>query len=82
MAGGKVVPQSDRGAMVVLSKEGFSVCAIGKKSGFAITTVAGLKKIVRKVWQQVSAEYLEKLYELLPRRMKAVIAMGGGHTKY
>ena len=39
-------------------------------------------KNARKVWQQVSPEYLEKLYESLPRRMEAVIAAGGGHTKY
>ena len=44
--------------------------------------MAGLKKIARKVWRQVSAEYLEKLYESLPGRMEAVIAAGGGHTKY
>ena len=35
-----------------------------------------------KVWQQVSPEYLEKRYELLPRQVKAVIAAGRGHTKY
>ena len=46
------------------------------------TSVAGLKNIARKVWRQVSPDYLEKLYESLPRRMEAVIAAGGGHTKY
>ena len=46
------------------------------------TSIEGLKKIARKVWRQVSAKYLEKLYESLPRCMEAVIAAGGGHTKY
>ena len=39
-------------------------------------------KNVRKVWQQVPPEYLEKRYKSLPRQMKAMIAAGGGHTKY
>ena len=45
------------------------------------TSVAGLKKIAGKVWQQVTSAYLEKLYKLL-LRMEAVIAASGGHTKY
>ena len=73
--GGKDIPQSDIGAIVALSNEDLSHRAIA-------TSIAGLKKIARKVWRQVSAEYLEKLYESLLRRMEAVIAAGGGHTKY
>ena len=40
------------------------------------------EKNAKKEWWQVSVKYLEKLYESLPRRMEAVIAAGGGHTKY
>ena len=82
MPGGDDVPLSDRGAIIALSNEGLSQWAIGKKLGYARSTVGGLKKIARKVWRQVSAEYLEKLYESLPKCMEAVIAAGGGHTKY
>ena len=46
------------------------------------TSIEGLKKIVGKVWWQVSAEYLEKLYESLLKQMEAVIFSGGSHTKY
>ena len=40
------------------------------------------KKVARKVWRQITPEYLEKLYESMPRRMAAVIEAHGGHTKY
>ena len=46
------------------------------------TLIAGLKKIARKVWRQVTPDYLEKLYESMPRQMEAVIQAQGGHTKY
>ena len=46
------------------------------------TSVAGLKKIARKVWRQVTPEYLNKLYESMLWRMQAVIRVQGGHTKY
>ena len=82
MPGGDDVPLSDRGAIIALSNEGLSQRAIGKKLGYAQSTVSSIIQIARKVWRQVSAEYLEKLYESLPRRMEAVIAAGGGHTKY
>ena len=82
MPGEDDVPFSDRGAILALSNEGLSKQAIGKKLGYAWSTIGGLKKIAQKAWRQVSAEYLEKLYESLPRCMEAVIAAGGGHTKY
>ena len=34
------------------------------------------------VWRSITPEYLEKLYELTPRGMLAVIEAQGGHTKY
>ena len=40
------------------------------------------KKWAQKVWKKITPAYLEKLYESLPRRMVAVVAQGGGHTKY
>ena len=83
MPGGKDVPQCDRGALVALSKECISQSQMKNlQRKEHATSMAGLKKIARKVWRQVSAEYLEKLYELLPRRMEATIAEGGSHTKY
>ena len=36
----------------------------------------------KKVWRAVPPEYLENLYKSMPRRMAAVIAAGGRHTKY
>ena len=41
-----------------------------------------VEKIARKVWRQVTPDYLEKLYESMPRQMEAVIQAQGGHTKY
>ena len=46
------------------------------------TSKQGLKKIARRVWNAITPEYLEKLYESLPRRMAVVIASKGAHTKY
>ena len=46
------------------------------------TSKEGIKKIARKVWKAVTPEYLRQLYESMPRRMAAVIASQGGHTKY
>ena len=46
------------------------------------TSAAGLKKIAEKVWRRIIPNYLNKLYESMPRRMEAVIASQGGHTKY
>ena len=45
-------------------------------------SAAGLKKIAEKVWRRIIPNYLKKLYESMPRRMEAVIASQGGHTKY
>ena len=40
------------------------------------------KKVACKIWRQITLEYLEKLYESMPRCMAAVIEAHGGHTKY
>ncbi len=40
------------------------------------------KKVAHKIRRQITPEYLEKLYESMPRYMAAVIEAHGGHTKY
>jgi len=40
------------------------------------------KKIVQKVWNNITPDYLQSLYESMPRRMQAVVDAEGGHTKY
>ena len=40
------------------------------------------KKVALKVWKQITPEYLENLYESMPRRMAAVIEANRGPTKY
>ena len=46
------------------------------------SSAEGIKKVVKRVWRGITPEYLETLYESMPRRMEACIAAGGGHTKY
>ena len=41
-----------------------------------------IKKVARKVWRAITPEYLNSLYESMPRRMAAVIVAEEGHTKY
>ena len=45
------------------------------------TPMAGIIEVA-KVWRAITPEYLENLYEIMPRRMAAVVAAGGRHTKY
>ena len=44
--------------------------------------MAGIIKVTKMVWRAITPEYLKNLYESMPRRMAAVIAAGGLHTKY
>ncbi len=44
--------------------------------------MAGIIKVAKKVWKTIATEYLENVYKCMPRRMVAVIAAGGHHTKY
>ena len=46
------------------------------------TSAEGIRKVVRKVWNRITPNYLLCLYESMPRRMQAVIAAQGGHTTY
>ena len=47
-----------------------------------VTSAEGLKRIGTKVWDSITLEYLETLYKSMPKRMAAVFAAGGGHTKF
>ena len=40
------------------------------------------KKIVQKVWNNITPDYVQSLYESMPRRMQAVFDAEGGYTKY
>ena len=46
------------------------------------TCKEGIQKVCLRVWRGITPAYLKKLYESMPHRMKAVIDVGGGHTKY
>ena len=46
------------------------------------TTLDGVKQVMQKIWNELSLEYLQKLFASMPRRMKAVIDANGGPTKY
>ena len=46
------------------------------------TSAEGHKKIARKVWKGITAEYLNNLYEAMPRHMQTVIDVKGGHIKH
>ena len=52
-------------------------CRKTKKSG------AELVKAIKEVWvKEISKEYCQSLIKNMPRRIKAVIKIRGGHTKY
>ena len=55
---------------------------VGRTNRQIATSKEGIKKVARKVWKAITPEYLNSLYESMPRRMAAVIAAGGGHTMY
>lgn len=42
-----------------------------------------LQKIIENIWyDDINEEYLNKLYESMPRRIEAIIKVKGGSTKY
>ena len=45
-------------------------------------TVEETSKLIVQIWNEISAEELRRLVESMPERVEAVIAAGGGHTKY
>ena len=46
------------------------------------TTKAALELEIRSEWKKISTPKLNSLIESMPRRLKAVLAAGGGPTKY
>ena len=70
-------------AIVILHKNGFSHQKIAKELSYdRWSSMAGIIKVAKKVWRAITTEYLENLYESMPRRMAAVKAAGGRLTKY
>ena len=70
-------------AIVIHHKNGLSHRKIAKELSYdRRSSMAGIIKVAKKVWRTFTTEYLEDLYESMPRRMAAVIAAGGRHTKY
>ena len=70
-------------AIVIRHKNGFSHRKIANELSYdRRSSMAGIIKVAKKVWRTFTTEYLEDLYESMPRRMAAVIAAGGCHTKY
>ena len=48
-----------------------------------IKTKANLLFLVKKAWREkITPEYIESLYNSIPRRMREVLRLGGGATKY
>ena len=46
------------------------------------STMEELQDIVAEVWEKASRSLMTKLAESMPRRIAAVIAAAGSHTKY
>ena len=47
-----------------------------------ITTVALLEEAIRDIWTKIAVEFLQNLYESIPKRIKQVIKSKGNITKY
>ena len=46
-----------------------------------ITTVASLEEAIRDIWMEIAVEFLQNLYESIPKRIKQVIKAKGNITK-
>ena len=46
------------------------------------TNINEIKKICKSVWSRLTLDYLDKLFESMPRRMELVIKADGGSIKY
>ena len=46
------------------------------------TTVVRLQEVLLQAWGTVNPEWMEVLVQSMPRRLKAVMAARGGHTRY
>ena len=47
-----------------------------------ITTVALLEETIRDIWAEIAVEFLQNLYESIPKRIKQVIEAKGNITNY
>ena len=47
-----------------------------------ITTVASLEEAIRDIWAEIAVEFLQNLYESIPKRIKQVIKAKGNITNY
>ena len=47
-----------------------------------ITTVALLEEAIRDIWTEIAVEFLQNLYESIPKRIKQVIKAEGNITNY
>ena len=41
-----------------------------------------LKTVILDEWDKIDESYVKKLIDSLPRRIRAILRMRGGHTKY
>ena len=69
--------QNEKFAAVELAKAGQGHKQIATQRGRRI-----IKKTTQKIWRQVTPEYLESLYQSMPRHMQAVVDAQRGHTRY
>ena len=46
------------------------------------TIIHELWKIVLEEWERIPLDYLQKLYESMPKRVQAVLKAKGAHTKF
>lgn len=46
------------------------------------TNTASLKTVITEEWDNIDQSVIKRLVESMPRRIQAVIAAKGGHTKY
>ena len=42
----------------------------------------GIKEVMQQIWDGLTLDYPQKLFNSMPRRMQVVINANGGPTKY
>jgi transposase len=55
---------------------------VAKAADYNVTNKDQLFESVRRAWNQVSVQYIRKLYHSMPRRLREVIQHRGGSTHY
>ena len=46
------------------------------------TSIAELKRAIEEEWYAIPLEYIQSLFDSMPRRIEAVLKAKGGYTKY